>query len=211
VETKIKRVENLPARWQPLQEKLQTMSEADLRKYLASKLQLTAENLVELALVIREFDERGIDLGDLRISLLVYLRRIAYGQTLPEVVAQLGGRRDLLQRVAFLPLPEQQRCVDARGLALVTGEIAGGDYDTRCRQLLDLEPWEVRQLFGPNGLRNPMQQAVWLKGQSVRAAQKQTQQPTIERPTYVIEKNALVIHRPTRLTKRDLTKIIAAM
>jgi hypothetical protein len=207
MESAIERFEHTPQKWQPLQRRLKEMSETELRSYLAQRLQFTADNLVEMAMVIREFDQRGIDLTDLRLSLLVYLRRIAYGQTLPEVVALLAGRRDLLQRVAFLPLPEQQHCVDEKGLSVVTGELASGEFDTRRRQTLDLEPWEVRQVFGPNGIRNELQQAAWLKSQSVRAAQ----QPKIERPTYVIEKNALVINRPTRLTKRDLNKILAAM
>lgn len=207
MESAIERFEHTPQKWQPLQRRLKEMSEMELRSYLAQRLQFTADNLMEMAMVIREFDQRGIDLSDLRLSLLVYLRRIAYGQTLAEVVALLAGRRDLLQRVAFLPLPEQQHCVDDKGLSVVTGELTSGEFDTRRRQILDLEPWEVRQVFGPNGIRNELQQAAWLKSQSVRAAQ----QPKIERPTYVIEKNALVINRPTRLTKRDLNKILAAM
>lgn len=207
MESAIERFGYTPQKWQPLQRRLREMSETELRSYLAQRLQFTADNLMEMAMVIREFDQRGIDLTDLRLSLLVYLRRIAYGQTLPEVVALLAGRRDLLQRVAFLPLPEQHSCVDEKGLSVVTGELANGEFDTRRRQALDLEPWEVRQVFGPNGIRNELQQAAWLKSQSVRAAQ----QPKIERPTYVIEKNALVVNRPTRLTKRDLNKILAAM
>jgi hypothetical protein len=203
----IEQLEHTPPQWQPLQRQLREMSEPELRSFLAQRLRFTADNLMEMGMVIREFDQRGIDLSDLRLSLLVYLRRIAYGQTLPEVVALLAGRRDLLQRVAVLPLPEQQRCLDEKGLLVVTGELAGGDFDTRQRQLLDLEPWEVHQVFGPNGIRNEFQQAAWLKGRSVRAAQ----QPAIERPTYVIEKNALIVNRPTRLTKRDLSRILAAM
>ena len=206
--TAIERYENATQLWQPLRQQLQQMSDAQLRAYLAERLRFTAQNMIELAMVIREFDERGVDLSDLRLSLLVYLRRIAYGQTLPEVVAMLAGRRDLLQRVAFLPLPEQAQCVDEKGLTVVTG--AGvqpdGQCDTRRRQLLDLEPWEVRQVFGPNGLRSQLQQAAWLKGRSLQASQ-----PTHERPTYVIEKNVLVVNRPTRITKRDLTHILAAM
>lgn len=207
MQSTIEPVTDMPVKWQPLEHRLSQMSEPELRSYLAQRLQFTADNLMEMALTIRELDRRAIDLSDLRVSLMLYLRRIAYGQTLPQVVALLAGRRDLLQRVAFLPLPEQQRCIDEKGLVLVTGQNAGGEFDSRRRQILDLEPWEVRQLFGPDGLRNEMQQAAWLKGQVVRAAQ----QPKIERPTYVIEKHALVINRPTRLTKRDLSKILAAM
>ena len=207
METTIECIGAVPTKWQPLESQLKAMSETELRSYLAQRLRFTADNLMEMALVIRELDQRGIDMTDLRFSLLVYLRRIAYGQTLPEVVALLAGRRDLLQRVALLPLPEQHRCLDEKGLTVVTGEVANGQFDARRRQLLDLEPWEVRQVFGPNGLRNELQQAAWVKGQVVRASQ----QPKIERPTYVIEKNALVINRPTRLTKRDLTKILSAM
>ncbi|MEI8194742.1 MAG: hypothetical protein WCI73_02415 [Phycisphaerae bacterium] len=206
MESAIERFEPRPPKWQSLQRRLKEMSETELRSYLAQRLQFTADNLLEMALVIREFDQRGIDLSDLRLALLVYLRRIAYGQTLPQVVALLAGRRDLLQRVAFLPLPEQERCMGEKGLTVVTGELAQGEYDTRQRQLLDLESWEVRQLFGPDGIRNEFQQAVWLKGQAVRAAL-----PKLERPTYVIEKNTLIVNRPTRLTKRDLHKILAAM
>jgi hypothetical protein len=207
MDSAIERFEHTPPKWRPLLRQLKDMSESQLRYYLAQRLQFTADNLMEMAMVIREFDQRGIDLSDLRLSLLAYLRRIAYGQTMPEVVALLAGRRDLLQRVAFLPLPEQQRCMDEHGLSVVSGELTNGEFDTRRRQLLDLEPWEVRQVFGPNGIRNELQQAAWLKSQSIRAAQ----QPKIERPTYVIEKNSLVVNRPTRLTKRDLNKILAAM
>jgi hypothetical protein len=202
----VRRVPVLPQTWETLRQSLQAMSEPELRSYLAERLRLTAENLVEMALVIREFDERGIDLSDLRLSLLIYLRRIAYGQTLPEVVAALVGRRDLLQRIAFLPLPEQARCFQDEGLAVTTQILADGTVDARRRRLMDMEPWEVRQVFGPNGIRNELEQAAWLKGQALRALPA-----VIEKPTYVIEKKALIIHRPTRLTKRDLTHILAAM
>lgn len=199
-------VPRLPEKWEALRQEFKVMSEIQLRDYLAQRMRLTAVTLIEMALAIREFDERGIDLSGLRLSLLIYLRRIAYGQTLPEVVATLVGRRDLLQRIAFLPLPDQARCVQEEGLAVAAEILPDGTVDVRRRRVIDLEPWEVRQVFGPNGIRNEFEQAAWRKGLSLRALPEK-----VERPTYVIEKKTLIVNRPTRLTKRDLTNILAAM
>jgi hypothetical protein len=71
----IERVDATPAKWHPLQGRLKQMPETELRQYLADRLRMTADNLMEIAMVVRELDERGIDISDLRLSMLVYLWR----------------------------------------------------------------------------------------------------------------------------------------
>lgn len=60
----------------------------ELRAEVKRLLGITAENLVKLAAVVRELENRGEDISQLRLSILPNLRAIAGGKILPEVVVK---------------------------------------------------------------------------------------------------------------------------
>jgi hypothetical protein len=106
-----------------------------LRVELGRLLGFTAENLLRLAVVVTELERRGDDLGDLKIGLLPYLRDIAAGTLLPEIVVLCSGRRAVLRRTAALPVGEQ---------ALVVSGARPAE-----------EPPSPRKVRGPNSLAGP--------------------------------------------------------
>lgn len=63
-----------------------------LRERLAQILARTAEDLIEMARIVRELESRGEDLSGLRLGMIDYLRRIAAGQLLPGLVVRLSGQ-----------------------------------------------------------------------------------------------------------------------
>lgn len=64
-----------------------------------------------MADIVGELERRGDDLEDLRLGLIDYLRRIASGQLLPDVVVRYAGQPNVLKRVAVLPIADQRKLV----------------------------------------------------------------------------------------------------
>ena len=59
-----------------IREELAGMTVKQLKDQLARQLEMSAENLTRLALTIRELENRGEDLSDLKLGLMPYLRRM---------------------------------------------------------------------------------------------------------------------------------------
>jgi hypothetical protein len=70
---------------------LSVLSTVELRQELIKSLGITADNLVRLAWIVRLLEEKGEDLSDLKLGLLTHLRKIAYGQVLPELVVRFAS------------------------------------------------------------------------------------------------------------------------
>src|SRR5271157_1277362 len=90
-----------------------------LRQELTQSLHVTAAHLRRLAIIVRLLEERGEDLTDLRIGLLPYLRQIALGQILPEVIVRFAESPWMIRLVGSLPLPDQKRLSDGDRVTLV--------------------------------------------------------------------------------------------
>src|SRR6185312_5765052 len=96
----------------PIQKRLQDleqMTTEQLMERLAEKLAITAEALEELGGIVRVLENRQVDLSVLRIGILPLLRKIAYGQLLPGLVARFAGKGQLLKYVQNLAIPDQKR------------------------------------------------------------------------------------------------------
>lgn len=134
------------------------MDTAELKLELTASLNLTASHLMRLAIIVRTLEERGEDLSDLRIGLLNYLRRIAYGQVLPEIIVRFAEYPSLVQRISHLPIPEQQRLSQGDPVA-----VAEGDGDHRLIDPLLLTSEQVRLVFAKDRLRAVPEQAAMLR------------------------------------------------
>ncbi len=95
---------------------INAMSDDDLSKACAETLEINANNLVRLALIVRAKENRGHDLSGLRSGMLRYLRKIASGELLPEVVLRWSGCPSIINKLAAIPIPEQQECIVSRQL-----------------------------------------------------------------------------------------------
>ena len=93
----------------PSAPELNNLSTQTLRTELAASISMTARHLQRLAAIWQELERRGEDLSDLRVGLAEYLPRIAAGQLDAQAVVQFAGQRLLLQKIASLPIAEQNR------------------------------------------------------------------------------------------------------
>lgn len=136
----------------------------ELRAELARSLEITAVQMVRLAAIVGELERRGEDLSGLRVGLLGYLRRIAAGQVLPELVVRYQGRPAVLRIAANLPLGDQRRLIASDTLDLVVPGPGEKGWDVRQIKPEWLRGPQLRQLIGPESLRTQAEQIVLLEG-----------------------------------------------
>lgn len=150
---------------------LTSLGTADLLRELAVQLRHTAESMMRLAWIVRILEERGEDLSGLRLPLINHLRRIAHGQVLPELVVRFAAQPGLLNRVALLPMPDQQRLAAGDSVKLVVlRETADGRRETDHR-LVDpskLTQDQIWQVFGQDRIRSEAEQVLYLEDKTMR-------------------------------------------
>lgn len=128
--------EHLREEW----ETLDAMTDAQLESACADALELTARSLVRLAIIVRIKEQRGHDLSKLKIGLLPYLRRIADGDLLPEVVARCAHRPAVINQIGKLALTEQRAFLDKPiPESRPAGSIAGKERQELLRSLMSCD------------------------------------------------------------------------
>lgn len=146
---------------------LTDLSTDKLRAALVSTMAKTVAQLTRLAWIVRILEERGEDLGDLKISLVPYLRQIAYGQILPEVVMRYGERPSLVRAISALPLPDQQRLAAGERVVLAL-RAPDGSVDHRMVDPLTLTSSQVARVFAKDRIRPVDEQLVMAEGEKPR-------------------------------------------
>ena len=122
-------------------------------------MRTTADGLRRMAAIVRVLEERGEDLRELRVGLVVYLRRIAYGQLLPEVVVRYAESPAVLRRISELALPDQRRLLaDERPIELLVPTATGGTEIVRVSPAR-LTRAQIGQVFDGAKIRTPGEQA----------------------------------------------------
>lgn len=155
-----------PAELTPELAELRAMDTPTLRAELSRQLEMTADHLRRLAWIVRTLEERGEDLSNIRYSLLPYVRQIAHDQILPEIVVRFGRSPLALQLISTLPLPDQRTIAAGKELKLVVARDSGGAYTHRLVDPLLLGRDQLRQLFGPEGIRDEAEQVAWLESRA---------------------------------------------
>lgn len=92
-----------------------------LKRELISIVDSEAASLLRKAQIIKELEESGENFSEWKrpIPFFNYLRRIACGQMLPEVLVRFGGNAEALNRISQLPLQDQKRLADGEQLKLL--------------------------------------------------------------------------------------------
>ena len=141
-----------------------TMSDPEeLRRSIVEHLNHLVLDFIQLAALVKRCNDLGIELADMQIPILPYLRRLACGQLLPEVLVQFHSRPWHLRRIAALPLPDQDKIVHGQPCTLM---LANGDRRAVPATLLNGN--ELSQVFGPDGIRDEAEQAAWLREKTQR-------------------------------------------
>ncbi|WP_145964413.1 hypothetical protein [Chromobacterium phragmitis] len=137
----------------PTPAELNNLSTQMLREELARSVELTARHLMRLATIWAELERRGEDLSDLRVGLAAFLPQIAARQLSADAVIRFAGQKLLLNAVATLPLPEQERLARGGSVQLLSydghGETVVVDVPAHA-----LSTQQVRQVFDLGKVRS---------------------------------------------------------
>lgn len=166
-----------------------------LRKSLSASL----ENIAHAARVFATMEAAGDDVSGLGRHLIGMLRAVNAKRMLPEVV-HLQGR--LRTAAARLPLTQQQRVIDGKPVQLVVLRDEGTDI-----RMLDprkLEPEQVMQVFGPQGIRDETEQCAWLEARNAARRAEKPPSQDIE----VHKRRGVVVIKGRTLTRKDLLRLL---
>ena len=145
------------------------LSTDQLKVELARVLRITAESLVRLALVVKTLEDRGEDLSDIRVGLLPYLRLIAAGQLLPEVVVRFAGAPALIRVIGALPVQDQRRLAAGEPIPLYLRR-GDGTVEHRLADPLAMTRDQVQQAFARDHIRDQAEQILVLESRLTRPA-----------------------------------------
>lgn len=145
---------------------------SQLIEELVGALEITVEQVVKMAAIIRRLDELGVEIT-IPIGPLPFLRRIAYGQMMPELFVNLQGDTTLLERVSTLPRPDQERVSQNKPF-----KVMSIDNDHRMVPPLSMTRQEIKQVFGIGKVRDDAEQVGILREQIQKSRIKQMDIPT---------------------------------
>jgi hypothetical protein len=155
-------------------QRLGTLPTKELYDRFFAALALTAEALVEMACIVRVLEERGENLQELKLGIVVILRKIAYGQVLPELVAKYSTNPNLIRYATALPIPDQQRIVEGTTIRVMI-LAPDGTTDARHIEPHKLSPREIQQVFAADHIRDDGEQVSYLR--SLAAPTKRARTP----------------------------------
>jgi hypothetical protein len=144
---------------------LATMTTQELRAAMTAAMARTVEQLARLAWIVRILEERGEDLTDPRIGLMPYLRQIAYGQTLPEVVIRYAERPALVKAISALPRPDQQRLASGEPVPLAIRR-EDGTVEQRMVDPSHLVGEQVGRVFARDRIRTIDEQVIMIEARA---------------------------------------------
>lgn len=102
----------------PAAMELQSIGTAELRAQLDQAIGMTEEAIVRVATIWAELTRRGEDMSGVRFSLARFMTPVARGRLLPGLVVAMSGQTRALDRIAQLPLPDQERLARGEEIAI---------------------------------------------------------------------------------------------
>jgi hypothetical protein len=143
---------------------------ADFRvECLRQGLAMAGKGVLLAAHAVAEMERAGDPLPEMvGQHMLSVLRKIAAGQTLPEVAVNYKATPLLADTIANYAIADQQKLVDETPIpVVVTGE--DGRYTHRLMKPGQLFGGLAKQVFSKDGIRSEQEQTVWLEEQKQRA------------------------------------------
>ena len=145
------------------------MDTAVLLPELDDQMDQIKQRLIRCAAIVRVVEERGDESRFLRCGncgfvfrpIVHWLRKIAYGQVLPDIVAMYHAKASILSRISALSVPEQRRIAEDKPLAVVELSEAGPTH--RLVHPSRMEAVEAQQVFARDHIRDQGEQVSWLK------------------------------------------------
>jgi len=143
----------------------------ELKGLLAEAFGITVKALIRMAAIVRRLEELGADLVGLRLALVQALRKIAYGQAVPEAVMRSLGNEDAMNRILSLPIPEQIKVANDGNVEVA--ELAESGPTFRLVPIPHLSKQQSRMVFARDHVRTvPEQINILRKPVAVRGHQE---------------------------------------
>ena len=151
---------------EPTSINLSTLTIPELRTALADAMTFTLSGLIQASKIVGELERRGENLSDLRDSTIPNLRKIACGQLLPEVYVRLFCKPSILNRVASLPIPDQEKIAAGKPVEVyLLGDAAGAELILQ--RVEDMESATAQQVFASGKIRSKSEQVAWLRARMI--------------------------------------------
>lgn len=187
---------------------LQSLSEDELMDVIREGLQVSAYGLVRTAMAIKELESRGKDLSGFKISFLPFLRLVASGQLMVEVLVQFIEQPGIVRILSRLPLPDQKRIADGESIKLVVYGKDGG-FTSRMFPVKTMDLRQVRQCIGYDKIRTETEQIALLESQKTRARQKPKREVLGK---FILDRErGGLIHRREFLTEQEIKAALSAL
>jgi hypothetical protein len=158
-------------------EAIKAMATEKLAEALAHKFQTIASDMLDMAYMVLELENRDYDFTPLRgVGLLRWLRLIAYKQLDPRLVVKFQGNEKLLEAAARLPRPEQEKLAEKDNVLCIV--IRDGKPDPVLADPLDLTPSQRRLVFAPDHIRDRAEQTRIVEDDLYKEQKKKRKKPT---------------------------------
>jgi len=136
-----------------------------------------AQGLLDLAFSIRRMEEIGGDVDELRAMargrLLAVLRRVAFGQIIPELAARYYLQPHLTLILGNLPIPDQVKAARGEGFEVAVRDSNGGwtKQKMAVEEIAEKGTSLIHQVFAGDRLRTFGEQRAYLSRKAVATNQ----------------------------------------
>lgn len=187
-------------------ESLESLSTGDLKDRLSEAFKATVEGIMEIASIVKILETRGEDLDSLKIGMLAWFRRVAYGQVSPNILIQYGDRPSLLRKLANLPMPDQVKIANDEPVEVLS--FSNGRASERWVSPSDMTKKEVEQVFGSGRIRGLSEQRGWIDQKKPKFHSTETATPEVRIDK---KKKQLVITGATKISRSQLFSYLSQM
>lgn len=189
---------------------LKALTTEQLYEILAQGLVAEMNAIVQRAHVIKELEDRGERISKQYGILLQYLRQVAVGLLLPEVLLEFRLDMQLFVIVANLSVPEQRRLLND-GTVEVYVDNNGGS-DVRRERPSAMTPFHRKQVFAKGHIRSLAEQRDWIETQREKEKQKVIRSQVVELDGWKADKERGGIYKGRLFISQDkLVKLLQAL
>ncbi len=132
---------------------IKSLSNEQILAELQALIGDTLQKLQRIVPLWRELQDRGLDLSHLRKGICFYVPLIIQGKVDAAMVARLASHAGLLRQAALLPMADQRRLAAGQKVKVLLARRREAPVAVE-KDPLDLSGPQVRQVFGPQGIRS---------------------------------------------------------
>lgn len=145
---------------EPIRQEYSALGDQRLRSEFEGLVVGTVENIRRMAVLVRLLEERHVDMDDIKGPWLDDIRRVAYGQLVPELIVLGMKSRSVLRQAKSLPVPDQMKIAKDEPLPVVVPRPNGPE--PRFIKPSQMEDWQLRQVIAPGRIRSEKEQVDYL-------------------------------------------------